>query len=122
MLTSKNVEIVTTELEILEKTTKSNMKSFQTIDDQIATKSLQVSSAKGTTPTLVGAVILNFAKKYMFELHYTKLKPNLELELLYSDTDSFIYAVKTEDIYEDFEFSNYPSEYPLCSEENKKVT
>ena len=64
----------------------------------------------------------------MFEFHYTKMKPNLEIELLYSDTDSFIYAVKTEEIYEDFkffqsdfDFSNYPSDHPLYSEENKKV-
>ena len=56
------------------------------------------------------------------------MKPNLELELLYSFTDSFVYAVKTEVIYEDFkfyqqdfDFSNYPSEFPLHNEENKKV-
>ena len=75
----------------------------------------------------MGAVILHLAKKYMFEFHHTKMKPNLELELLYSVTDSFIYAVKTEVIYEDFkfyqqdfDFSNYPSEFLLHNEENKK--
>ena len=104
------------------------MKSFQKIDDQIATTSIEVSSVKWTKPTLVGAVILDLAKRYMVEFPYTKMKPNLELELLYSNTDSFIYAVKTEDIYEDFnffqsdfDFSNYPSDHPLYSEENKKV-
>ena len=41
------------------------------------------------------------------------MKPNLNLELLYSDTDSFIYAIKTDDVYRDleklkadFDFSN----------------
>ena len=128
MLNKKKVEIVTTEMELLEKTSKSNMKLFQKIDDQIATTSIEVSSVKWTKPTLVGAVILDLAKRYMVEFPYTKMKPNLELELLYSDTDSFIYAVKTEDIYEDFnffqsdfDFSNYPSDHPLYSEENKKV-
>ena len=73
MLNRKNVEIVRTEMELLEKTSKSNMKSFQIIDDQIATKSLEFSSVKGTKPTLVGAVILNLANMYRFEFHYTKL-------------------------------------------------
>ena len=104
------------------------MTSFQIIDDQIARISLEVSSVKWTKPTLVGAVISDLAKKYKFDFLYTKMKPNLELELLYSDTDSFIYAVKTEDIFEDFkflqpdfDFSNYSSDHPLYSEENKKI-
>ena len=42
------------------------------------------------------------------------MKPNLNLELLFSNTDSCIYAIKTDDIYRDleklkadFDFSNY---------------
>ena len=53
MLNRKNAQIVTTEMELLEKTSKSNMKSFQIIDDQIITISLEVSSVKWTKPTLV---------------------------------------------------------------------
>ena len=52
----------------------------------------------------------------------------MNLELLYSDTDSFIYAIKTEDVYADlqkltdsFDFSNYPSDHFLFSNVNKKV-
>ena len=37
MLNKKKVGIVITEMELLEKTSESNMKTFQTIDDQIAT-------------------------------------------------------------------------------------
>ena len=90
MLNRKDVEIVTTEMELLGKTSTSNMKLFQIIDDQVATISLEVSSVKWTKPILLGAVILDLAKKYLLELHYTKMKPKLELELLYSVTDSFI--------------------------------
>ena len=86
-----------------------------------------VSSVNWTEPTLVGVVTLDLAKKYMFEFHYPKMTPNLELELIYSETDSFVYAVKFDYIYEDFmffhqefDFSNYPSEHPLYNEENKK--
>ena len=43
---------------------------------------------------IVGATILELAKRFIFQSHYQKLKPNLKLEFLYSDTSSFIYAIK----------------------------
>ena len=56
------------------------------------------------------------------------MKASMNLELLYSDTDSFIYAIETEDVYADlqkltdsFDFSNYPSDHFLFSNVNKKV-
>ena len=79
MLKRKGFEIVATEVKHLEKTSKTNMKSFKIIDAQIATILLEVTSVKWTKLTLVGAVYLDLAKKYMFEFHYTKMKPNLEL-------------------------------------------
>ena len=48
-------------------------------------------------PKTVGATILFFAKSFMFQFHYQKyqkMKLNLNLQLLYSDTDSFICAIK----------------------------
>ena len=63
----------------------------------------------------------------MFETHYVQMKPNINLELLYSDTDSFIYMTKCDDIYEElkemghlFDFSNYPKQSPLYNETHKK--
>ena len=52
---------------------------------------------------IIGATILDLAKRFMFQFHYLKMKPNRHLELLYSDTDSFIYAIKTNDVYRDLE-------------------
>ena len=55
------------------------------------------------------------------------MKPNFNLELLYSDTDSFIYMIKCDDINEElkemgqfFDFSNYPKQSPLYKETHKK--
>ena len=72
------------------------MKSFQIIDDQLATISFSVTKILWDNPMIVGATILDLAKRFMFQFHYQKMKTNLNLELLYSDTDSFIYAIKTE--------------------------
>ena len=56
------------------------------------------------------------------------MKPNLNLEFLYSDTDSCIYAIKTHDVYQDlekikadFDFSNYDEDHFLFEDTPKKV-
>ena len=36
-------------------------------------------------------------KKFMNEFHYKTMKQNFDCKLLYSDTDSFVYEVQTED-------------------------
>ena len=63
----------------------------------------------------------------MFNFHYTQMKPDLNLELLYSDTDSFIYVVKTNVAYEDlkemiehFDFSNFPKTSPVYIDSNRR--
>lgn len=51
----------------------------------------------------------------MYDLHYNYIKRNYNAKLLFTDTDSLIYEIKTKDIYEYFyqdkyshDFSNYP--------------
>ena len=77
---------------------------------------------------IIGATILDLSKRVMFYFHYRQMIVNMYLELLYSDTDLFNYAVKTEDVYADlrkltdnFDFSNCPSDHFLFSNVNKKV-
>ncbi|GFV19523.1 uncharacterized protein TNCV_3664551 [Trichonephila clavipes] len=47
--------------------------------------------------------ILDLTKYLMYDFHYTVMKPRYgeNIELLYMDTDSFIYNIKTDDFYED---------------------
>ena len=64
----------------------------------------------------IGMSILEFSKVLIYEFHYDYVKnkhDNLS-KLLFTDTDSLIYEIKTEDVYEDFSsdkemfnFSNY---------------
>ena len=77
---------------------------------------------------IVGATILDLAKRFMFQCHYQKMKPNLNLELCHSDTDSFIDGIKTVDVYRDlekikadFDFSNYDEDHFLFEDTNKKI-
>ena len=55
------------------------------------------------TPVYIGLSILEISKIVMYTFcdDYVKSKYNKKAKLCYMDTDSFIFHVKTEDIYED---------------------
>ena len=48
--------------------------------------------------------ILDLSKVLMYEFHYDYIKNKYDSKskLLFRDTDSFMYEIKTEDVYEDF--------------------
>ena len=43
----------------------------------------------------------------MYEFHYKYIKSKFDAKLLFTDTNSLIYAIKTEDVYEDFYQDKY---------------
>ena len=64
----------------------------------------------------------------MYEFHYKHIKKNFDAKLLFTDTDSLVYEIKTEDVYEDFyqdknlfDFSDYPLDSKFFDPVNKKV-
>lgn len=54
-------------------------------------------------PIAVGMAVLDISKVVMYEFYYNFLKPKYgeKIKLVYTDTDSFILHVETEDFYED---------------------
>ena len=81
-------------------------------------------------PIYVGMSVLDLSKHLMFDLYYNTLKARYgeNVRLLYTDTDSLIVHVQTEDIYQDmtkhadlYDTSNYQSDHPLFSTANKKI-
>lgn len=83
-------------------------------------------------PIYVGFAVLELSKNHMYQFHYSVMKPHYQEKicLCYTDTDSFIYSIQTEDFYHDlkkhflhfFDTSNFNSEnvqkIPL---KNKKI-
>ena len=82
-------------------------------------------------PLYLGLLILEISKKLMYEFWYNYMKPkyNDDAKLCYTDTDSFIIHIKTEDFYKDidndvekrFDTSNYEVNRLLRTGKNKKV-
>ena len=81
-------------------------------------------------PMYTGMTILENSKLLMYDMFYGHLKAKYgpRCELIYTDTDSLLFDIPTEDIYEDmaedihlYDKSNYPKEHLLYSGTNKKV-
>ena len=74
--------------------------------------------------------ILDYSKIHMYSLYYNVVKPKYDdkSKLTYTDTDSYVINVETNNIYEDFkkinghmDFSDYPPEQPNYDKSNMKV-
>ena len=79
-------------------------------------------------PIYVGFTALDLSKWKTYDFHYNFIKSNFDVELLFTDTDSFAYEIKSEDVYEEifkwedfFGFSNYSKDSKLFNETNKRV-
>ncbi len=79
-----------------------------------------------------GVTILDISKKVMWDFHYDIMKKMFprpgQLQLLYTDTDSLVYDIKTPDLYQTlkenddfFDMSSYPPNHPCFNPKNNKV-
>ena len=79
-------------------------------------------------PIYVGFTVLELSKWLMYDFHYNFIKKYFNPELLFTDTDSLTYEVKSDDIYEElfkhkhlFNFSKFPRDSKFSDETNKKI-
>ena len=68
-------------------------------------------------PIYVGFTVLELNKCLMHDFHYSFIKKHFDAELLFTDTDSLTYEIKSKDVYEEFfkhkhffDFSNHPED------------
>ena len=78
-------------------------------------------------PICVGFTVLEFSNWMMYDFHYNFIKKNFNAELLFTDTESLTYEIKSENVYEDFfkwkdlfDLSNYSKYSKFFDNTNKK--
>ena len=79
-------------------------------------------------PIYIVFSILDLSKYFMYKFHYKYIKSKFDSKLLFPDTDSLVYEIKTEDVYEDFygdknllDFSDYSLNSKFFNYVNKNV-
>lgn len=97
---------------------KPNFKRCTIFDENLVAIELKRTNIVMDKPIAVGMAILDISKVVMYDFYYNYLKPTYGVNITqcYSDTDSFVFHVKTDDFYEDmklnlkrYDTSDYPS-------------
>ena len=79
-------------------------------------------------PVYARFTVIDLSKWMMYDFHYNFIEKNFDAELLFTDTDSLTYDIKSEDVYKElykwkdlFDFSNYSKDSIFYDDTNKKV-
>ena len=112
---------------------KPNFKHLNIFCKDLVAIHMKKTSLTFNKPVYLGMCILDLSKTIMYEFHYKYIKPKYgdKAKLLFTDTDSLMYEIKTEDFYKDisgdvkdrFDTSDYPPNHPsgIPTGCNKKV-
>ena len=107
-----------------------NFQNAYQISNRLALVELKPIKTVFNKPIYMGTVILETSKLHMYQFCYDHLKVKYgnKIQLIYTDTDSFVIEVETDDIYKDvlqdnhlYDFSDYPKDHPNFSLTNKKL-
>ena len=102
-------------------------------DSELVSVRMGESTVMLNKPIYLGQAILDLSKTLMYEFHYGYVRPKYsdKARLLFTDTDSLCYEIRTDDFYDDirddvsrwFDTSNYPKNHPsgIPTGVNKKV-
>ena len=118
-----NVKLVNTQERLKKLVAKPNLKSPPKIfSENLVSVHLKKTSLLMNKPIYLGMCILDLSKTIMYDFHYNYIKPKygVKAKLLFTDTDSLMYEVETEDFYKDisedvkdrFDTSDYPENHP----------
>ena len=128
-----NVKLVNTEERLKKLSAKPNYKSCKIFNENLISVHMKKTSLTMNKPVYLGMCILDLSKTIMYDFHYNYIKPKYgaKAKLLFTDTDSFMYEIETEDFYKDiskdvkdrFDTSDYPENHPsgISTGINKKV-
>ena len=129
----QNVNLVDNCKIALKLSNKPNFDRCTIFDKNLIAVHMKTTEVYFNKPIYVGQAILDLSKTLMFDFHYNYIKDKygVKARLLFTDTDSLMYEIKTKDFYKDiyddvkdkFDTSDYPTNHPsgILTGVNKKV-
>jgi hypothetical protein len=112
-------------------TARPSFDSFRIFSEDPAAVTMKKTKLYLNQPIYVGFTILDLSKVLMYQFHYEYMKQKYDAnaKLLFTDTDSLSYEVKTRDIYQDmledaelFDTSEYAQDHLLYSIKTRKFS
>ena len=125
-----DVRLVSNKKDYLKWTSKPSYMSHKLLDNDLDAISKNKVTLRLNKSAYIRMCTLELSKVLMYELYfgYIKNKYGNNWRLLFTDTDSLMYEIKTEDIYEDFsnkkemfDFSDYSTNSKYYDNSNKLV-
>ena len=129
----QNVNVIDNRKMAVKLSSKPNFERLTIFDENLVAVHMKKTEVYFNKPIYVGQAILDLSKTLMFDFHYNYIrkKYNNKAELLFTDTDSLMYLIQTEDFYRDikkdvkkkFDTSDYYDYHPsgIKTDVNKKV-
>ena len=126
-----DIKLSTKEKELQKWIAKPHCKRFKIFDVNLAAIELRKLHPILDKPCYVGFSVLEYSKLIMYRFHYDYFLAKYGAQrahLCFTDTDSLLYHVETDNIYADmytdrvrFDFSDYARTSPYFEESNRKV-
>ena len=96
-------EIVSDERRCMKCVNNPSFKRSHIINEDLVGVEKQNPKLKLDKPIFIGMSILDLSKQHMYKFYYDVMKPKCgeNMRMVYTDTDSFVFHTKTDDIYQD---------------------
>ena len=130
----QNIILVDNRAKAVKLTSRPNFDRATIFDRNLIAIHMKKTEVYFNKPVYVGQAILDLSKLLMFDFHYNYIQKKYSYKrakLLFTDTDSLMYEIHTEDFYEDisedirskFDTSDYPQDHKsgILTGVNKKV-
>ena len=118
----KDVKLVNSVEKLRKLIAKPNFVNRKIFSENLKSVHMKKTNLTMNKPVYLGMCILDLSKTVMYEFHYNYIKEKYgdKAKLLFTDTDSLMYEIETEDFYKDisgdvkdrFDTSDYPENHP----------
>ena len=117
----RDIKLVTSDKRRKQLVSEPNYHSHKNFSEHLMAIEMKKTRVKMIKPIYLGMSILDISKMTMYEFwhDYIKTKHGERAKLCYTDTDSFVIYIKTQDCFEDI--SNDVDERPLPIGKNKRI-